>query len=173
MFLPRSVRIKGGASAGQPAQGATLDGGEGTSSQTASSSQKQELDKGSEVSEKEEEEEEDDEPVLSYSKLQRWPAEGEPVCVVCGRYGAYIEDKTDEDVCSLECKARHLLKLRLPLTTATSAPGHKSVLAASSSGGGGAAADKGAGACGWSYRVHPDLARMTAEQVGTLRSKVG
>lgn len=165
MFLPRCVRIKG---FGQRSQ--AVDRGEGTWSQTPSSSQKQKLDKGSEVSK----EEEDDEPVLSYSKLQRWPAEREPVCVVCGRYGAYIEDKTDEDVCSLECKARHLLKLRLPLTTATSAAGHKSVVATSSSGGGGGGGgtDKGAGVCGWSYRVHPDLARMTAEQVSTLRSKV-
>lgn len=50
-----------------------------------------------------------EEPVLSYSKQQRWPSPGEPVCVVCGRYGAYIVDQTDQDVCSLECKARHLM----------------------------------------------------------------
>ena len=50
----------------------------------------------------------DDEEIVSYSKNQRWPAAGEPVCVVCGRYGAYICDKTDQDVCSLECKSRHL-----------------------------------------------------------------
>ena len=52
---------------------------------------------------------ESDEPVLSYSKQQRWPAPGEPVCVVCGKYGAYIVDQTDQDVCSMECKARHLM----------------------------------------------------------------
>lgn len=51
----------------------------------------------------------DDEPVLSYSKQQRWPAPGEPACVICGRYGAYIVDQTDQDVCSLECKARHVM----------------------------------------------------------------
>ncbi|NWX99185.1 DDX59 helicase, partial [Nothoprocta ornata] len=50
-----------------------------------------------------------EEPVKSYSKSQRWPAPGEPVCVVCGRYGEYICDETDQDVCSLECKAKHLL----------------------------------------------------------------
>ena len=50
----------------------------------------------------------DEEETVSYSKNQRWPAPGEPVCVICGRYGAYIVDQTDEDVCSLECKARHL-----------------------------------------------------------------
>lgn len=50
----------------------------------------------------------DEEETVSYSKNQRWPTPGEPVCVICGRYGAYIVDLTDEDVCSLECKARHL-----------------------------------------------------------------
>ncbi|NWJ00177.1 DDX59 helicase, partial [Crypturellus undulatus] len=51
-----------------------------------------------------------EEPVKSFSKSQRWAEPGEPVCVVCGRYGEYICDKTDEDVCSLECKAKHLLQ---------------------------------------------------------------
>ncbi|KAM6124495.1 LOW QUALITY PROTEIN: putative ATP-dependent RNA helicase DDX59 [Pterocles gutturalis] len=53
-----------------------------------------------------------EEPVKSFSKSQRWAEPGEPVCVVCGRYGEYICDKTDEDVCSLECKAKHLLQSR-------------------------------------------------------------
>ncbi|POI20926.1 hypothetical protein CIB84_015327 [Bambusicola thoracicus] len=52
-----------------------------------------------------------EEPVKSFSKSQRWAEPGEPVCVVCGRYGEYICDKTDEDVCSLECKAKHLLQI--------------------------------------------------------------
>ncbi|KAL4674542.1 hypothetical protein H8959_018476 [Pygathrix nigripes] len=51
-------------------------------------------------------------PVKSFSKTQRWAEPGEPVCVVCGRYGEYICDKTDEDVCSLECKAKHLLQVK-------------------------------------------------------------
>nr|XP_034369535.1 probable ATP-dependent RNA helicase DDX59 isoform X2 [Arvicanthis niloticus] len=53
-----------------------------------------------------------EEPVKSFSKTQRWPEPGEPVCVVCGRYGEYICDETDEDVCSLECKAKHLLQVK-------------------------------------------------------------
>ncbi|XP_038268356.1 probable ATP-dependent RNA helicase DDX59 isoform X2 [Dermochelys coriacea] len=53
-----------------------------------------------------------DEPIKSFSKSQRWAEPGEPVCVVCGRYGEYICDKTDEDVCSLECKAKHLLQVK-------------------------------------------------------------
>uniref|UniRef100_A0A8C5LDU2 RNA helicase n=1 Tax=Jaculus jaculus TaxID=51337 RepID=A0A8C5LDU2_JACJA len=53
-----------------------------------------------------------EDPVKSFSKTQRWAEPGEPVCVVCGRYGEYICDKTDEDVCSLECKAKHLLQVK-------------------------------------------------------------
>ncbi|XP_076135005.1 putative ATP-dependent RNA helicase DDX59 [Alosa pseudoharengus] len=49
-----------------------------------------------------------EEPVKSFKKSQRWPEPGEPVCVMCGRYGEYICDSTDNDVCSLECKASHL-----------------------------------------------------------------
>ncbi|XP_075038699.1 putative ATP-dependent RNA helicase DDX59 [Mixophyes fleayi] len=52
----------------------------------------------------------EDEPIISFSKLQRWPLLGEPVCVVCGRYGEYICDRTEHDVCSLECKARDILQ---------------------------------------------------------------
>lgn len=59
----------------------------------------------------EEEEEEEEEPVKSFKKLQRWPEPGEPVCVMCGRYGEYICDSTDNDVCSLECKASHLVQM--------------------------------------------------------------
>lgn len=58
------------------------------------------------------EESSSEEPVKSFSKSQRWAEPGEPVCVVCGRYGEYICDKTDEDVCSLECKAKHLLQMQ-------------------------------------------------------------
>ncbi|NXR21185.1 DDX59 helicase, partial [Cinclus mexicanus] len=53
-----------------------------------------------------------EEPIKSFSKSQRWAEPGEPVCVVCGRYGEYICDETDEDVCSLECKAKHLLQIQ-------------------------------------------------------------
>ncbi|XP_006635016.2 probable ATP-dependent RNA helicase DDX59 [Lepisosteus oculatus] len=53
-------------------------------------------------------EQEEEEPVKSFRHSQRWPEPGEPVCVVCGRYGEYICDTTDNDVCSLQCKAEHL-----------------------------------------------------------------
>ncbi|XP_041646516.1 probable ATP-dependent RNA helicase DDX59 [Cheilinus undulatus] len=58
-----------------------------------------------------EDDEEEEEPVKSYKKYQRWPEPGEPVCVMCGRYGEYICDSTDNDVCSLECKAKHLAQM--------------------------------------------------------------
>ncbi|KAI8526303.1 hypothetical protein RHMOL_Rhmol13G0298000 [Rhododendron molle] len=35
---------------------------------------------------------------------QREALPGEPHCVICGRYGEYICDETDDDICSLECK---------------------------------------------------------------------
>ncbi|KAK8816857.1 hypothetical protein WA577_002651, partial [Blastocystis sp. JDR] len=49
-----------------------------------------------------------DEEVVAFSRDQRMPKEGEPVCVVCGKYGEYICDETEKDVCSLECKRIHL-----------------------------------------------------------------
>ncbi|XP_074078415.1 putative ATP-dependent RNA helicase DDX59 [Macrotis lagotis] len=52
-----------------------------------------------------------EEPIKSFAKTQRPAEPGEPVCVVCGRYGEYICNKTDVDVCSLECKAKHLLQV--------------------------------------------------------------
>ncbi|XP_077391435.1 putative ATP-dependent RNA helicase DDX59 [Festucalex cinctus] len=57
--------------------------------------------------------EEEEEPVKSFKKNQRWAEPGEPICVMCGRYGEYICDRTDSDVCSLECKAQHLAQMGL------------------------------------------------------------
>ncbi|XP_077989149.1 putative ATP-dependent RNA helicase DDX59 [Glandiceps talaboti] len=60
--------------------------------------------------------------VISYSKDQRWPEHGEPVCIMCGRYAEYICEQTDVDICSLECKAKHLAKRNepvLPIETKT------------------------------------------------------
>lgn len=98
---------------------------------------------------RENDEEEEEEEVVSYSKQQRWPASGEPVCVVCGRYGAYIVDQTDADVCSLECKGRHLQELGRPLLPPTQAE-----------------------ESGWSYREHADVAAMSEAQVAALRREV-
>lgn len=52
---------------------------------------------------------EDEEPVKEFSHQQRWPVDAaEPLCVMCGRYGEYVCDATEKDVCSLECKRLHL-----------------------------------------------------------------
>ncbi|CAK9317864.1 unnamed protein product [Citrullus colocynthis] len=42
---------------------------------------------------------------------QREALPGEPKCVVCGRYGEYICDETDDDICSMECKQSVLRKV--------------------------------------------------------------
>ncbi|KAG9483319.1 hypothetical protein GDO78_009313 [Eleutherodactylus coqui] len=68
----------------------------------------------------------EDEPIKSYSKLQRWPLQGEPVCVVCGRYGEYICDQTEHDVCSLECKAKDLLQSTGTVLSEETASAHQS-----------------------------------------------
>ncbi|XP_021864293.1 DEAD-box ATP-dependent RNA helicase 41 isoform X2 [Spinacia oleracea] len=50
---------------------------------------------------------------------QREAEPGEPCCVICGRYGEYICDETDDDVCSLECKKtllQRIAKSKLPST---------------------------------------------------------
>lgn len=149
MFVPRSVRI-------------STRGTESTSSTSIPTTGKTETAEVQRSEKKEAEDEEDssdddDEVVLSYSKLQRWPEPGEPVCVVCGRYGAYIVDKTDHDVCSLECKARHLLKLGIPLT-----PGGSATPPSTARGKEGE----------WSYQEHLEVVQMTQTQVEGLRSKV-
>ena len=53
---------------------------------------------------------EEDEEVVALSSDQRAAEDGEPVCIVCGRYGAYICDMHDVDVCSMECKGGHKMK---------------------------------------------------------------
>ncbi|QHO52778.1 hypothetical protein S83_004096 [Arachis hypogaea] len=45
-----------------------------------------------------------DDDVKLRSRDQREALLGEPKCIICGRYGEYICDETDDDVCSLECK---------------------------------------------------------------------
>ncbi|KAM3396898.1 putative protein isoform X1 [Capsicum galapagoense] len=43
---------------------------------------------------------------------QRFPLPGEPACVVCGKYGEYICDETEEDICSMDCKSDLLQNLK-------------------------------------------------------------
>lgn len=50
---------------------------------------------------------------------QRFAVPGEPVCVVCGKYGEYICDVTDDDICSMDCKAELLENLKLSESLST------------------------------------------------------
>ncbi|CAJ1953331.1 unnamed protein product [Sphenostylis stenocarpa] len=52
-----------------------------------------------------------EEDVKLRSRDQRLALQGEPKCVICGRYGEYICDETDDDVCSLECKQAVLCRI--------------------------------------------------------------
>ena len=103
--------------------------------------------------------EEEDETVISYSKHQRWPVVGEPVCVMCGKYGAYIVDETDKDVCSLECKAKHLWTLGKRVC-----------------GGGQGKEEEGrrkeTTQLPWRYTEHAAVASLSEAQVATLRDEV-
>lgn len=180
MFLPRSVTVRikkaegslGASVKSVPAPSKVSDSSLGVKDEKPKQrcgpgqEERSEVD-GVSVAEAEEgEEEAEEEPVLSYSKLQRWPSREEPVCVVCGRYGAYIVDRTDKDVCSLECKARHLLKLGLPLNpTVTPPAGRDSPCPAP-----GNATEGRVDFSGWGYREEPRV--MTDEQVNRVRSKV-
>ncbi|KAL7309601.1 hypothetical protein PS15m_010462 [Mucor circinelloides] len=49
--------------------------------------------------------EEDEDSVKKFSSDQRLALPDEPICTVCGKYGEYINDDTNHDICSLQCKA--------------------------------------------------------------------
>lgn len=44
-------------------------------------------------------EEEEEDYIKQFSSDQRLALPDEPICVVCGKYGEYINDETDHDVC--------------------------------------------------------------------------
>ncbi|XP_043941982.1 probable ATP-dependent RNA helicase DDX59 [Protopterus annectens] len=111
----------------------------------------------------------EEEPVKSFSKSQRWPEAGEPVCVVCGRYGEYICDDTDNDVCSLECKAKHLFSAKGQIVLAPD------ISVASS-----ADVVEGAQSCFpennsdiSGYSEHPFISDLSNEQVDNLKLQLG
>lgn len=53
---------------------------------------------------------------------QREALPGEPVCIICGRYGEYVCDETDDDVCSLDCKKVVIARLAKSQPLVHSAP---------------------------------------------------
>lgn len=61
------------------------------------------------VNEKEEVKEEEtpsEEEVIEFSRDAPMAPILGPFCAVCGKFGQYVCDRTDEDVCSMECKRR-------------------------------------------------------------------
>ncbi|KAK4407340.1 DEAD-box ATP-dependent RNA helicase 41 [Sesamum angolense] len=52
---------------------------------------------------------------------QREALPGEPQCVICGRYGEYICDETDDDICSFECKRTLLSRVAKSQASSASA----------------------------------------------------
>ncbi|XP_060705545.1 probable ATP-dependent RNA helicase DDX59 [Hemiscyllium ocellatum] len=105
-------------------------------------------------------EEEEEEPVKQLSKVQRWPEPGEPVCSVCGRYGEYICNETDSDVCSLECKAQNLQRLGLgaPAPAAVARPSLQPEEQPAQPG---------------NYVEHPFISSLRADQVEALQHQLG
>ncbi|XP_022096173.1 probable ATP-dependent RNA helicase DDX59 isoform X2 [Acanthaster planci] len=111
--------------------------------------------------------EEGQEEVVSYSKNQRWPvSDEEPVCVMCGRYGAYICDQTEADVCSRECKARNLARLGLTAGL-LAAPGEDSQPEMSP-----ADTPMEEEPIGYIYKEHDEVSDLTKEQVQEIRAQV-
>ncbi|KAF7078880.1 hypothetical protein CFC21_083231 [Triticum aestivum] len=53
---------------------------------------------------------------------QREALPGEPRCVICGRYGEYICDQTDDDICSVECKTALLARIAAETKIPVKAP---------------------------------------------------
>jgi ATP-dependent RNA helicase DDX59 len=126
--------------------------------------------------EQEDETEEDSEEIVKLSKHQRWPAPDEPSCIVCGKYGAYICDSTDQDVCSVECKMKHLESVtsnkscdlegyeEIGIFQRTEQSSESEILGSSSL----------SLNCymKYVYREHPDLEEMTEAQTQKLRQAV-
>ena len=111
--------------------------------------------------------------VISYSKNQRWPMEGEPICVICGRYGEYICSQTEQDVCSLECKAKHLKNVGL--TSQTPFTNVQNNTQTFSKGDSLNSSDIHASSQGNSpsiYTEHPTIQSLTLEQVEQLRKRL-
>ncbi|XP_060889804.1 probable ATP-dependent RNA helicase DDX59 [Labrus mixtus] len=122
-----------------------------------------------------EDDEEEEEPVKSFRKSQRWPEPGEPVCVMCGRYGEYICDSTDNDVCSLECKAKHLAQMGLGtgadvfIRTDKNEDEIKTQTQQQAGDPGGVCISESS----YSYREDPFISGLTEEQVQRIKQELG
>lgn len=93
---------------------------------------------------------------------------------MCGRYGEYICDSTDNDVCSLECKAKHLAKMGMGIGADVfnrkdkngdeRTQPQQTVVA---SGG------VGESEAGYSYREDRFISGLTDEQVQRIKQELG
>lgn len=126
------------------------------------------------LEEAEVEEEPQEEPVKSFKKSQRWPEPGEPVCVMCGRYGEYICDSTDNDVCSLECKASHLAKMCMGLGEKLFSKTKQEDTSISTASTDTVHAINVAGShdLGYSYKEDAFIAELTGEQVDRVKKEL-
>uniref|UniRef100_A0A1A8B9Y4 RNA helicase n=3 Tax=Nothobranchius kadleci TaxID=1051664 RepID=A0A1A8B9Y4_NOTKA len=115
--------------------------------------------------------EDEEEPVKSFKKNQRWPEPGEPVCVMCGRYGEYICDATDNDVCSLECKAKHLVQMGMG--TGAAAFNSKDTPYPKSQHGAGNTGGVGVNEPCYSYKEDPFISGLADEQVERIKLELG
>ncbi|XP_068599878.1 probable ATP-dependent RNA helicase DDX59 [Brachionichthys hirsutus] len=117
---------------------------------------------------------EEEEPVKSFKKTQRWPEPGEPVCVMCGRYGEYICDSTDNDVCSLECKAEHLVRMGMgtgvEVFNRKDNPSYEWVQSQQPAVNAGGLDESDAG---YSYREDQFISGLTDEQVQRIKHELG
>ncbi|XP_056459762.1 probable ATP-dependent RNA helicase DDX59 [Gadus chalcogrammus] len=117
--------------------------------------------------------EEEEEPVKSFRKSQRWPDPGEPVCVMCGRYGEYICDSTDNDVCSLECKGKHLTEMGKGLGGVSSDPKQETTQNTRTPPPQKAETTGVQTEAGYVYKEDPFISGLTEEQVGRIKKELG
>eukprot|EP00850_Spirogloea_muscicola_P021626 SM000256S08680 [mRNA] locus=s256:84898:88524:+ [translate_table: standard] len=125
MFLPRAVAARPGAAAGAAAPARSPTAARAASDRRAATLPLEGAADGGPVTVQPAAsmqmpnsgiDEADEPPVKARSFQQRAASAGEPVCLICGRYGEYVCDATDDDVCSLECKAVALERAGLPAT---------------------------------------------------------
>ncbi|XP_049444836.1 probable ATP-dependent RNA helicase DDX59 [Epinephelus fuscoguttatus] len=144
----------------------------GDSAGLTESSVREDGHKSSASSDTDDDDDEEEEPVKSFKKSQRWPEPGEPVCVMCGRYGEYICDSTDNDVCSLECKAKHLAQMGMGTGADvfnrkdTNADERTQQLAVDTGG-------VNESEAGYSYKEDRFISGLTDEQVQRIKQELG
>ncbi|XP_044419403.1 DEAD-box ATP-dependent RNA helicase 41 isoform X2 [Triticum aestivum] len=90
---------------------------------------------------------------------QREALPGEPRCVICGRYGEYICDQTDDDICSVECKTALLARIAAETKIPVKAPARVKVPFGDES---------------FCVRDNnfPDIPSLHASQIASLRKKL-